>query len=152
MNPWCYFLCTSPAHAHFMHMQIFISLFWYFPWRCFFVSLFLSLSHTLTVCAWHLSANLLRPGTLFNLGHHLLILLLFMSSFVLRRPVRTSWRTFPNVAFIRNATWFYQIFLILLYVRYLWVVPPWWYRSSTPICTILILLYLNLLLMYEVHV
>ena len=73
-------------------------------------------------------------------------------------------RTSPQVVFIRNAAWFYRTFLILLYplsftvrdgnlcVRYLWVVPLWSFRSSTPICIVSIPLYLNLLRAFEVHV
>ena len=71
---------------------------------------------------------------------------------------------FSRVAFIWNATWFYQIFLILLYllsfivddgnlyVRYPWAVPLWSYRSSTPICTVSIPLYLGLLYKFKVYV
>ena len=45
---------------------------------------------------WHPNANLLRPGTLFVPGHpFLLILHLFLSSFVMRRPNQTSLRR-PN--------------------------------------------------------
>ena len=93
--------CTFHAYVHFHFFILVLSAMVFF---CFFLSLSLSLSLSLTVCAWHLSANPLHPGTLFVLGHHLLILLLFMSSFMLRMPVRTSWRPSPNVAFIRNAT------------------------------------------------
>ena len=132
---------------------------WHFS-ICFSLSLPLSW----IVYAWHLSANLLRPGTLFVPRHHLLILFLFLSSFVMRRPIRTSRRTSPNVAFIRNAVWFYRIIPILLYplsfivedgnlyVRYPWAVPPWSYRSSTPICMVSIPLYLGLLYRFEVYV
>ena len=89
------------------------------------------------VSAWHPSANPLRLGTLFILGHLPLILLLFTFSSVMRRFVKTSRRTSPNVAFIRNAAWFYRTFLILLhplsftvgdgnlYMIYPWVVPLW---------------------------
>ena len=77
--------------------------------------LFVSLSLSRIVCAWHPSANPLRLGTLFILGHLPLILLLFMFGSMMKRPVRTFRRTFPNVAFIRNAASFYQTFLILLY-------------------------------------
>ena len=66
----------------------------------------------------------------------------------MRRSIRTSQRTSPTVLFIRNATWFYRTFSILLYplsftvgdgnlyVRYPWHVPPWSFRSSTPTCTV----------------
>ena len=115
-------------------------------------------------CAWHSSVNPLCLETLFVLRHLLLILLLFTSSSVIRRLVRTFQRTSPTVVFIRNAMWFYRTFLILfyplsftvrddnLYMRYLWDVRPWSFKSSTPTCTILILLYLNLLRRFEVHV
>ena len=61
----------------------------------------LSLSPSLfSICVslllWHPNANLLRPGTLFVPGHpFLLILHLFLSSFVMRRPNQTSLRR-PN--------------------------------------------------------
>ena len=125
---------------------------------------FLSLSLSLIVYAWHPSAKPLHLETLFIPRHLLLIPLLFTFGSMMRRHVGTSRRTSPNVAFIRNATWFYQTFLILLYplsftggdgnlcVRYSWVVPPWSYRSSTPICTVLITLYLDLLRRFEVYV
>ena len=65
------------------------------------LSLSLSLSHI--ACTWHPSPKLLHPGTLFMFGS------------IMRRPVRTSRRTFPNVVFIRNTMWFYRIFSILFY-------------------------------------
>ena len=104
-------------------------------WWCF--SVCLPLSFFRIVSAWHPSANPLRLGTLFIPGHLPLILLLFTFSFVMRRFVKTSRRTSPNVAFIRNAAWFYRTFLILLhplsftvgdgnlYMIYPWVVPLW---------------------------
>ena len=110
------------------------------------------LSFFQSVCLWHQRrASLLRPGTLFILWYLLLILLLFMSGSVMRRPIRTSRRTSANVAFIQNATWFYWIFLILTFpllstvevrshcVASRSLVPPWSYRSFTPICTDLII-------------
>ena len=145
-----------------MHTHLFFSIFWYLLWWCFSICLPLSLSRI--VCAWHPSANPLYLRTLFILGHLFSTPLLFMFDFLMRRPVRTSRRTSPNVVFIRNAVWFYRIFPILLYplsftvgdgnlyVRYPWVVPPWSYRSCTPICTVSIPLYLSLLHIFEVHV
>ena len=127
------------------------------------LSFFLSLPLTL-VASWHLSISLFRPGILFVLGHHLLILLLSMSGSMMRTPISTSRRTSPNVVFIRNAMSYYQTSPIPLfrlsyiggvrnlYVRYPWVVPPWSYRGSTPICMVSILLYHSLLLLYEVHI
>ena len=159
---------TSHVHAFFMHMYHFFSIFLCWVVIMFSVSLPLSLSLSLSlsriVCAWHPSANLLRLGTLFVPGHLLLIPLLFMFGSVMRRSVRTSRRTSPNMVFIRNAMWFYRTFPILLYplsfivrdgnlyMRYPWDVPPWSYKSSTPICMVLIPLYLNLLRRCKVHV
>ena len=80
------------------------------------LSLSLSLSLSWIVCAWHPSANPLCPRTLFISRHHLLLILLpYMSGFVMRRPVRTSQRTSRNVAFIRNTTLSYQTSSILIY-------------------------------------
>ena len=159
-----FFLYTSHAHALFMHTYLFFLIFGTLYWWCFSICLPLSLFLSWIVYAWHPSAKLLHPRTLFVTGHHLLILLLFLSGSMMRRLVRTSGRTSPNVAFIRNAAWLYRIFLILLYllsfivevgnlyVKYPWVVLPWSYRSFTPICTVLILLCHGLLLLFEVHV
>ena len=154
-------LCIVHAYVPF-HFHIWYSILMVL--FCLSPSLSHSLSLSRIVCVWHLGAKLLCPETLYVLWHHLLILLLFLSGFVMRRPVRNSWRTSPNVAFIWNATRFYRTFPILLYplsfrsgvrnlhVRYPWVVPPWSYRSFTLICTVLILLCLDLLLRFKVHV
>ena len=63
-----------------------------------------SLSLSLIVYALHPSANSLRLKTLFFPRHLPLILLLFTFSSVMRRPVKTSRITSPNVVFIRNTT------------------------------------------------
>ena len=164
-----FFLYTSHAHALFMHTYLFFLIFGTLCWWCFsvclpFLSLSLSLSLSHIVRAWHPSTKLLCPRTLSFLGHHVLILLLFLSGSAMWRPVKTSLRTSPNMAFIQNAMWFYRTFPILLYLlsftvgvrnlygRYLWVVPSWPYRSFTLICLVLILLCLDLLLLFEVHV
>ena len=105
----------------FMHFSCIRALsFLYFLVLCcdcvfLFLSLSLSLSLSWIVCAWHPSANPLRLETLFVPGHLLLILPLLTFGFVMGRPIRTSWRTSPNMVFIQNATWFYQTFPILLY-------------------------------------
>ena len=84
------------------------------------LSFFLSLPLTL-VASWHLSISLLRPRTLFIPRHLLLLLLLHLtplpltSGSMMRRPNRTSLRTFHNAAFIRNTKSFCQIFLTLTY-------------------------------------
>ena len=84
------------------------------------VSFSLSLSLPLAlVASWHLNVSPLRPRALFVPKHLLLLLLLtllpFMSGSMMRRPNWTSWRTFHNEAFIRNAKSFCQIFLTLTY-------------------------------------
>ena len=84
------------------------------------VSFSLSLSLPLAlVASWHLNVSPLLPRALFVPKHLLLLLLLtllpFMSGSMMRRPNWTSWRTFHNEAFIRNAKSFCQIFLTLTY-------------------------------------
>ena len=85
---------------------------------CLSLSLPLSLFLTL-VASWHLNINPFRPGTLFILGHLLLLLLLIplhlTSGFMMRRPNQTSWRTFHDKAFIRNTKSFCQTSLTLTY-------------------------------------
>ena len=106
------------ARHMFMHSSCIRTLFSFLllVLCCDYVFCFsLSLSLSQIDCTWHPSANPLRLRTLFVLGHLLLILLLFISRFVMRRPVSTSRRTSPIVVFIRNATWFYRTFPILLY-------------------------------------
>ena len=129
-------------------------------WSFLFVSLSLSLSWT--ICTWCLSVNPLRPKTLFILGHHLLILPHFLSGSMMRKLVKISRRTSPNVAFIRNATLSYRTSPIPLYplsfivgvkslfARSWWAIPPWSYRNFTPICTDSIILYLISSLLFEV--
>ena len=157
-----FFACHMLMHCSCIRTFSF-PFFWYsIVMVLFCLSPFLSLSQI--VCAWHPSTNLLRLKTLFVPRHLLLILLLFTFGSMMGRPKKISWRTSPNVVFIRSAAWFYWTFLILLYplsfivedgnlyVRYLWVVPPWSYRSSTPTCTVSIPLYLDLLHRFEVHI
>ena len=133
--------------------SLYFVIYWY-CWcfsACFFLSLFL-----LLVALWHLNENLLCHGTLFIPGHLLLLLLFtplpFISGFVMRKPNRTSWRTFHDMAFIRNAKSFCQIFSTLTYpllytvgVRSHCVVSRscallWSYKSSISICRDLIIL------------
>ena len=116
------------------------------------------------VASWHLNINPFSPRTLFVLGHLLLLPILtpfhLMYSSVMRRPTRTSRRTFHDEAFIRNVKSFYQIFLTLTYPLSSTVgvvshyvasrsrALPWSYKSSTPICMDLIILYPNLSLAF----
>ena len=99
-----------------MHTYLHFSIFWYWTVWCFsvFPSFSFSLSLSLVVL-WHLSENLLRPGTLFVPRHLLLIPLHLMSSSTMIKPIRTFRRTFPNTAFIRNAKSSYWMFLILTF-------------------------------------
>ena len=104
----------------FMHAYLQYFILWYT-----IVGAFLIVSHTLSLslsssCVslllWHLYTNLLRPRTLCVFGYRLpLILHHLMSSFVMRKSNQTSWRTFVDEAFIRNAMSFCQTFLTLTY-------------------------------------
>ena len=79
----------------------------------FCLSLSLSLS---VICSWHQRrTSLLHPGTLFILGHLLLILLLLLFGFVMIKPFRTFWRTFHGMAIIQNAKSSFRTFLILTF-------------------------------------
>ena len=158
------------SHVHafscirtFQFLSFDIKIAWYFS---NFLSLSLSLFLSL-VALWHLNVSLLHPRTLFIMGHLLLFLHLtplpFMSGSVMRRPNRTSWRTFHDAAFIQNAKSFCQTFLTLTYplsstvgVRSHLMVSQscallWSYQSSTPICMDFITLYLSFLHVFGVY-
>ena len=153
----------------FMHFHAYIpSCFYHLILKLLGTFLIVSLSLFLTLFAsWHLNVSLLRLGTLFLPGHLLfllhLTLLPFMSGSVIRRPNRTSWRTFHNATFIWNAKLFCQNFLTLTYPLSSIVgvgshlvaswsrALSWSYRNSTPIYTDLITLYLSFLLMFGVY-
>ena len=94
-----------PKHTYspFNILAIF-ELFWDFS-NCFSLSLSLSLSYVcISLCLWHLNASLLRPRTLFILGHPLpLILLHHIFGSVMRMLERPYRRTFLDEAFILNA-------------------------------------------------
>ena len=86
----------------FIFLYSYILLCWYF-----FDSLSPSLHSCVSLLLWHLNTNVLRPRTLYVLGHLLpltLHLLLFGS--MIRMLERTFRRTFVLKAFIRNATSF----------------------------------------------
>ena len=75
-------------------------------------------SHSLVYVSalWHQNVNLLRPRTLCDLGHLLLLIsppLLFDS--IISKPERTSRRTFLDKAFIWNTKSFCRISLTLTY-------------------------------------
>ena len=128
-----------------------------------FFSPSLSLLFTL-VATWHLNVNLLRPGTLFVPRQPLLLIpLLLPSDSVMRRPNRTSLRTFLDEAFIRNAKSLCRTSPTLTYplsstiglrshcVTSRSLVHPCLFKSSTPTCMDLIIQYLSLLLVFEVR-
>ena len=94
--------CSCIHTFSFSYLVLFVDgVFLFVSLSSLSLSLSLSLSHI--VRAWHPSTKLLCPRTLSFLGHHVLILLLFLSGSAMRRPVKTSLRTSPNMAFIQNA-------------------------------------------------
>ena len=117
----------SHVHAFFMHMYysfLLLILIMFGTSLRLSLSLSLSLSPSLSlsfslfqmVCAWHPSAKLLRPRTLFILGHFLpLTLPPFTFNSMMIKPVRTFRKTFLDVAFIWNARSFFWTSPILIY-------------------------------------
>ena len=104
--------CSCIFHAYILLFSFFLIL----SLIGTLLRLSLSLSFFRILYAWHPSAKLLRLETLFVPRHpFLLILPLYMSSAVMRRPVGISRRTFLGVAFIRNAMSSFRIFSILTY-------------------------------------
>ena len=150
-------------HAYVLYIpHIFIYL------NCFRTFLIVSFSppHSLVYvsASWHQNVSLFRPRTLFVLGHPLLLILLPLTSgSMMRRPNRASLRTFLVEAFIQNAKSFCQTSPTLTYpllstirvgghcVTSWSLVHPCLFRSSTPTCMDLIIRYLSLSLMFEVH-
>ena len=114
--------------------------------------------------SWHLSINPLHPKILFIPGHLLLILPLLIFGSTMRKPVRTSQRTFLDEAFMRNAKSFYWISSILTFplsstvgVGSHCVVSqslflPWSFKTFTPTYMGLIIQYLTLSLAFKVCV
>ena len=92
--------CSCIFHAYIPFFYFFMVLLFIGAFR----PLSLSLLFFRIVYTWHPSTNPLCPGTLFVPRHLLLlILLLFTFGSVMRRLVKTSWRTSLDVAFIQNA-------------------------------------------------
>ena len=120
MHLFLHVTCHMFMHSH-AYVPSILYIFIYLLLGTFLiVSLSFSFSLLLTlVASWHLNVNPLCPRTLFVLGHLLLLLLLtplpLMFGSMMRRPNRTSLRTFHNAAFIRNTKSFCQIFLTLTY-------------------------------------
>ena len=159
-----YITCHMFMHSHayvlsFQYILIYLNcliLFW-------LSSLSLPLFIYVSLLLWHQNVNLLCLGTLFVLGHLLLLTLppsLFGS--MMRRPDRTSLRTFPDKTFIQNATSSCRTSSTLTFPQSSTVgdgshcvtsrshVHPCWYRSSTLTCMYLIFQYLISLLAFEV--
>ena len=122
---WAHDMFKFVCHM-FMHFHAYVPSWFYHSilkligtFLIFSLSFFLSLPFTL-VASWHLSVSLLHPETLFIPEHLLLLLLLTPHPLTLgsmmRRPNRTSLRTFHDTAFIWNAKSFCQIFLTLTYL------------------------------------
>ena len=159
------FIHFSCIHTNFVSIIFILNYIGSF--LCVSLSLSLSFSLSWLVALWHLNRNLLRPGTLFVLGHlfllPMLILLHPMPGFVMIKPVRTFRRTFHKAAFIRNAKLFYRTFSILTFrlsssvgvrsncVASRSLVLPWSYKSFTPTCTDSTIMYLSLSLAFKVH-
>ena len=148
--------CMSHVHAFFMHTSFLSFLFLCFwLWLC---SLSFSLSLSRIDYAWHPKhVSPLQLRILLVPGLLLLILSpLFTFVSVMRKPKRTSWRTFKNVAFIWSTMLFCQIFLTFLsppsfrlgvgnlYMRDPWGIPSCLYMSFTPIYTVSISQYFGL--------
>ena len=90
-----------PMHTNYLfNILAIFELLWDFS-DC--LSLSPSLSICINLCLWHLNASLLRPRTLFVLGHPLpLILLHHIFGSAMRMPKRLSQRTFLDEVFILN--------------------------------------------------
>ena len=159
----CHMFIHSYAYVlSFQYILIYLNclgLFWLSS-----LSLSLPLFVYVRLLLWHPNVNLLCPKILF-ISRHLLLLTLPLSLFdsVMRRPDRTSLRTFPNEAFIRKSTSSCQTSSTLTfplssivgvgshYVTSQSHVHPCWSRSSTPTCMDLIIQYLFLLLTFKVR-
>ena len=107
LSPWCFLYCISHVHA-FPCIHSFFSIYFDILWTVlglfWLSSLYLPIFVYISLHLWHLNINLLHLGTLFVPGHPLLLtLLLSLSGSVMRRPNRTSLRTFLDEAFILNA-------------------------------------------------
>ena len=150
-----------------MHTYFLFYTFWLF--FCCLGLFWLSRSPSLSsVCVslllLHPNTNLLHPGTLFVPGHPLfLILHLFLSGSIMRRPNRTSLRTSLDEVFVQIANSFCWTSSTLTYplsftvgdgshcVTSRSLVHPCLSSSSTPTCMDLIIRDLFLLLAFKVH-
>ena len=111
--------CMPHVHAYIFSFPFF---------SCYLVVMFslslsLSLSHTHTQidCAWHPKrVNPLRVRILFKVMLLLLLISFPLLAFgsMMRRPERTSWRTFRNMVFIRSAMLFCWTFPTLFSLQF----------------------------------
>ena len=155
---WAHDIFNVSCHMfmHFSCIHTFISL--YSDIKLFGAFLFIPLSLSLSlflVALCHLNRNLLCLGTLFVPGYLPLILLLHTLGSVMIKPERTFRRTFLDEAFIQNTKSSYQISPILTFplsstvgvgshcVASQSCALPWSYRSFTPTCIDLSILYLS---------
>ena len=99
------FACHMFMHSHAYVLFVHYILIYFFYLGLFWLFLSPSLSSVyVSLLLWHPNVSLLCPGTLFVPGHPLLLILhLFLSSSMMRRPNQTSLRTFHDEAFILNA-------------------------------------------------
>ena len=169
---WAHHTFYIACHM-FMHSYLYFLSFQYILWyilncfRTFLIVfyLFLPLSIYIRLLLWHPNVNLLRLETLFFSGNLLLLtLLLSLSDFVMRRPNRTSLRTFLNEAFILNAksscwtspTPTYRLLSTVgdggHCVTPRSLVHSWWSKSFTSTCIDSIIQYLISLLAFKVRV
>ena len=119
---WAHDAISFTCHM-FMHSHVYVLFVQYILiYSCCLGLFWLSLSPSLSsICVslllWHPNANLLYLETLFVPGHPLLLILhLFLSTSVIRRPKQTSLRTFIDGAFIRNAKSFCRTSSTLTYL------------------------------------
>ena len=112
------FACHMFMHSHayvlsFQYIFIYLNCFGTF----LSVSFFPPLSLVYVSASWHQNVSLLRLGTLFVLGHLLLLLIppSLLFGFVMSKPKRTFRRTFLDEVFIRNAKSFCQTSPTLTY-------------------------------------
>ena len=159
------FACHMFMHSHAYILSIHYILIYFFCLGLFWLSLSPSLSSVcISLLLWHPNTNLLRLETFFIPRHPLLLILhLFLSGSMMRRPNWTSLRSSLDEAFIRNAKSFCRTFLTLTFPLSSIVgngghcvtsrshVHPCWSRSSTPTCMDLIFQYFFLLLEFELH-
>ena len=136
------------SHAYILSIHYILRYFWCL--RLFWLFLSPSLSFVcVSLLLWHPNANLLHSGTLFISGHPLLLILhLFLSSSVMKRPNQTSLWTILDKAFILNAKSSYQNSPTLTFplsstvgngshcVTFWSPIHPCWSRSSTPTCMV----------------